>query len=457
MDARAKAHLLKAAALAAAVAACAHSFTRWADSNAMDFYQFWLVGQATGAVPADSLWTAEGRAALGQVGARLALAPGATDARRRAAGKRLVLETYSTPLLYAAFGALSTGDYELDYRLFHAVSLAGFAGAVLWLCWLFGWPAAGALFSLALAALLFEPLTADARVGNVNELQLAFVALLLSLRRRSGESGDREGGQPAQPGPSPATGGAHGGRCPQVRSRGAALGAGAVAALLTLFKPNLLPAFAAVAALLAGSRRWRSLAWTGLGAAAAGLAAVAWSSARLGSWHAWGLWLSALGRLPPQTVAMGNLSIPAALGLGRPAVLLGPAAAVLALAFLAGRRGAARWEHEVAALGAGLAVTLLFAPLSWTHYYLLLLAPLLFLLRPGAPSRPLALAAALLTATPPELLRFADPRHALLVQLALGAALTLLLCGRALFTAPRPACPPGGATSASPPPGSRSG
>lgn len=441
--------LLNGLSLALALAAAAASWSRWADSNAMDFYQFWLVGQAAGEMRPERIWSPSGRAALGEIGARLALQPGATSAMRLAARKRLVLETYSTPLLYATFSALSTGDYELDYRVFHALSLGCTVAAVLGLCALFGFPAWAALVALATLLFLFEPFAADARVGNLNELQLAGVAAQLALFR----------GEP---------------------SRAKDLLAGALAALLALFKPNLLPALLALGALCAGRRDYRGLSWMACGAAAAGGAAALWSGARLGSLHSWPAWLAALQQLPPQAVALGNDSLARALAEagapGGPWLALALLAAVLAIAFRAGRaeaavrlaarEGAGRGElgpsesaaragsaldagtspprpephprvvSATAALGLGCAAAVLGAELAWAHYYLLLVPGLLLLLRPGAPRRGWAMLAALALAVPPQALGHLEPPLAVLLQLAAGAAIVLWLCARELLAPP---------------------
>ena len=46
------------------------------------------------------------------------------------AGVRPVLETYSTPFLYATFRFFSTGDYETDYRNYRLIQLVLFAVAL---------------------------------------------------------------------------------------------------------------------------------------------------------------------------------------------------------------------------------------------------------------------------------------------------------------------------------------
>ncbi len=67
-----------------------------------------------------------------------------------AATRRQDLETYGTPLLYAASRALSTGDYETDFRNFRLLALASLvAGA-----WAIG-RAAGVSVEVNLALLFF--------------------------------------------------------------------------------------------------------------------------------------------------------------------------------------------------------------------------------------------------------------------------------------------------------------
>lgn len=81
------------------------------------------MGRAIRAWRVVDVYAPEARSTL----ARRALSESAAEPRSRrfaAALQRRVLETYSTPFLYACFGTLSTGDYERDYQAYVALSLA---------------------------------------------------------------------------------------------------------------------------------------------------------------------------------------------------------------------------------------------------------------------------------------------------------------------------------------------
>jgi hypothetical protein len=333
-----------------ALAAVRASWVRNHGSDAIDFYLFWLVGQAADRVP--DPWSDEGRRALGAIGARAQLDPEASPGLR-AAARHTSLETTATPALYAAFRALSTGDYELDYALFHLLSLACACAAVLILGATFHWPLWASLLASAAFLALSAPLATDAWVGNVNQIQLAGLAALIALARAP----------------------------PRALTSAAA---GVLAALLALFKPNLAPVALLLLAVLIARRAWKPAAlFAGAGALAA-LATVVASSAAFssGAWPSWAHAASALARDTTLTTGAGNLSFSHALG--APAWLANAAAvALIAIALvLALRAGNAR-EAEVGAAGAGVAIPLLCATLAWQHYFVLLTPSVLYLSRPA--------------------------------------------------------------------------
>jgi glycosyl transferase family 87 len=337
-------------ALALAAAALRGSWIRDRGSDAIDFYLFWLVGQSATEVP--DPWSDEGRHALGAIGARAQLDSEASPGMR-AAARHTSLETTGTPLLYASFRAMSTGDYELDYALFHLLSLACACVAVLLLGRSFGWPLWAALLALSAMVWTFPPLASDAWVGNVNQIQLAGLALLVVLARLR---------------PRTAT----------------ALASGAISGLLALFKPNLVAVTALLLALWLFRRQWRFAALHASATVAIGAVAVAASSAVFGGapWSAWARAASGLARdvtLPPSA---GNLSF--AQLIGAPAWAANGAAAVLAMISLAlVWRGRNAPDAEVATAGAGVAVPLLCATLAWEHYFLLLTPALLYFATPA--------------------------------------------------------------------------
>ncbi len=337
-------------ALLLAAAAARASFIENRGSDAIDFYLFWQVGQSAGEVR--DPWSDAGRRALALLGARAQQDPAASPGLR-AAARHTSLEATATPLLYASFRAFSTGDYELDYALFHLLSLACACAALLILGATFRWPSWATLLAIAALLRVAAPLASDAWVGNVNQIQLAALAALIALSRAP---------------PRPVI----------------AAAAGVLAALLVLFKPNLLPVPLALLALWLGRRQWRRAAWCAAAAAvAAALAMVA--SSRVfgpGAWAAWARSAAELAQDVTLTAAAGNLSLSHALGAS--ASLSNAAAAVLVLVSLAcAFRARDAVDGEVGATGAAVAAPLLCATLAWQHYFLLLTPALLYLLRPS--------------------------------------------------------------------------
>lgn len=342
----------------------------------LDYYQFWAVGRAMDRGRSGEVYDAVGREALGRDLRALAEAEG--GARQRAvAAARPVLQTFGTPLQYVLLRPLTSGPYEDAYRRFQAVSTVLGAGAVVLLSRLAGWTwAAGFAACLAVTA-GFEPFGADVRMGNVNRLQLAGLALLVALLARRGRPG-------------------------------APFAAGVVLALLVLAKPNLVY----VAAVLLGVRALEEdrAASRGLlsGALAGGALAlvltVPWM--RPGAWAAWVVSLAALpeGITP---VASGNFALARLLSDGAGLSVAGPLTAVLlavplALAWRRARSAAAAADGPLL-VGLGVLVYLLAAPLVWTHYLLLAVPPALYALRPehGLPTQAAGLLAVALLALSP--------------------------------------------------------
>ena len=389
-------------ALLLAVAAVHNNWRANRGSDAVDFYQFWLVGQAAGEVR--DPYAPEARRALGEAGFRSAQESG-SPGQRAAADRRRVLDTTATPFLYTAFRVLATGDYELDYALFRLLSLACTCAAVLLLCALFGWALPAALLALAVLLLAAPPYASDATVGNVNQLQLAGLAALLAL------SGAEERKWMA-----PASGG--------------------VAALLVLFKPNLAVAEALLVATFLARGRLRFAALHLAGAAAGALCAVAASSLAFGSvgvWRSWALALAALDGGPTLPLSLGNVSLGGLLAPPARALLVAALVVATLAALWFGRRRGRDLDAATAAAGAGVCIPLIGAALSWEHYFVLATPFVIAFLRPGA--RPLAFAAGSASAGLLWLLPglTSSERPGLLaVELAAGAAVLLVACWHAL-------------------------
>ena len=74
----------------------------------VDYFQFWLVGKAAATVHGTDIYFAAGRSELTQFGRRLAAADPGARRLAVAVGYRRMVETFSTPFLYFALGAVAT-------------------------------------------------------------------------------------------------------------------------------------------------------------------------------------------------------------------------------------------------------------------------------------------------------------------------------------------------------------
>lgn len=351
-----------------------------APAPGIDFYQFWAVARAETSHGLANPYSDEARGALAETGRRLAAGTPGSARLGAAVEYREHIETFSTPFLYLVVDALSSADYDASLDRFGLLRLVCLVAGVTALCRLAGcdlW-----LTGLWLLTTLWfsEPVRADARVGNVNALQLAALAGYLALARAPGD-----------------------------RRQAAA---GATLGLLMAFKPTLglVAAFLTIDWALRGE--WRRLAVQGASFAAAALAAVVASSAWFGSARAWLDWLEALPqleRVADVSVANGNFALARLAGeLGLP-LPSGAIVAALSLALAACTWLGARDEKSlpgsrdflVAALGCAAAVV--GVQLGWLHYFMLVAPLAIYLFATLADPRALAavaLASLLVLGTP---------------------------------------------------------
>ena len=334
----------------------------------LDFHQFWVVAQVVGRADVPNVYGDEERARIGAEFVRRSLTDEDSERRRAAARPWQVLEPTATPLLYAAFRPLSGGSYEGDFLVFRTLSLIAVVAGVMALALLLGHSPATALLLLAGVTLAFRPLKTDVHVGNVNAIQLGVVAGYLWLSSR------RDGARRQ-------------------------LLAGALLAVLVLFKPNLLAVLPLLALTWTLHGRHRKLALQAAGALLGGFLALALTAAVFGSLLAWRDWLEYLRALPPAKIPLryGNVGLERLID-ETTGLRLAPWLAVLftgiALACVwAGRpRGPAAPDEEApraaaqdtAAVASGCLVYLLSAPMVWLHYLLLGLPAAMLLLR-GTP------------------------------------------------------------------------
>lgn len=363
---RSSRHVAPAPLLAFLVAALAvlGMWRQTEQSGAIDFYQFWVVGRALEEHPNVDPYAETGRARLGNLYLKEALELGATTSKRHrdVAQFRRVLGNYSTPALYALFSVLESGDFERDARRFELVSAGALVLGLLLLARLlrYSWTAVGLL--IALVTPWFAPLASDLGVMNVNRLQLGTVALVAWLAARGGS---------------------------RLVVAAALLGAA------VLVKPNLAFAALGLTLALAFERRWRALlGWAGggiLGALVAfGGSLLVWGGAE--PWSRWRVAVTELlGDWSSHTIEWGNYATGLALSQGTGVEIPGLVWIGLGLflaALAVGCRAPSddntlpiRGPRTALALGAGLAVGLVGARLTWLHYDLLALPLILVLWR----------------------------------------------------------------------------
>jgi hypothetical protein len=349
------ARLVTAALLVGVLFGYARLWGRCVESPSVDFYQFWLVGRAARLQPGLDPYSDQGRHALAAAGLS-----GVRDspALRAVVAYRRELETYSSPLLYATFGAAATTSYDGDRLLFQALSMAAFVGGLLLVARAFELSLLARLVLLVFALEWNEPVFADASVGNVGRLQVGLLGVCFAL------VGWRSRARPAL--------------------------LGALLAGIVLFKPTLalVPLWLLLLWLL--RRRYGDVALALAGGAAAVVVAIFWAARGGFPWPLWGRWLAAASAMPEATIpfALGNLGLARALGAGlgvdvAPALAIGLSALVMVLLL----RGPAAGEEPLVLALAALS-SLLAARLVWIHYYVLALPAVAACLRASA--RPIA-------------------------------------------------------------------
>jgi len=334
----------------------------------IDFYVPWVVVQSLQQEGPRPYETTSGRG-LAQAGRQLLVSSyGGRSARAaRAAGFHgdFVLAP-ATPAHYALLGPLVSGVYDLDYLRFQILSLLAVLAALVGLGHVAGLDRTTTGLLAAVVLLVFDPLMSDIRVGNVHRLLLAGLALFLFLLQLQ-----RSWARPA---------------------------AGALLAMLTLFKPLTVFAVLMVGLSRVLQGRVRESLPELIGGLVGASLVVGASWWVFGGLDCWSRWLSSVGALPDGVVAVtaGNYAparVVPALGALHPAVLPVVLCSVVAVALVRGRQAmpgdlASRLRLDGLTLAAGLLVFLLGAPLVWLHYDLLAL-PAVFLLlgSAGLPAR----------------------------------------------------------------------
>jgi hypothetical protein len=149
--------------------------------NALDYYHFWVVGQAIRTMEVSDVYSPRDRIRVGRYFLREA--EGHSPERMAAAHRRAIIEPTATPFQYALFDLISSGNYEHDYSVFLAISILLYTLGVYALARLAGAAVVASAVFTAFCSLCFWPLRLDISFGNVTEIQLAFIALYFAALR----------------------------------------------------------------------------------------------------------------------------------------------------------------------------------------------------------------------------------------------------------------------------------
>jgi hypothetical protein len=294
--------------------------------------------------------------------------------QRRAATQRPQLETYSTPFLYTVFRLFASGDYDRDFRLFQFVCIATMVMSIALLCRGLAFPFIFVPFAIIAFTVWFEPFRSDLRVGNVNQIQLGFLAVFLWVQSQRG-----------------------------IPYRHAV--AGVVLGLAVMFKPNLILMLVFLGLVWLLNGRYRRLSSTAGGIAIGVVLSFIVSSVSFGSVGCWMEWQRKAWQLTTDSalipVVHGNFSLVQMLdeltGLRLAIPLLLLFSTVTTVFLWKDRSGITATTTSAAlpepmddsgycdaslAAGAGIAMMLLVSQLAWMHYYLLLIPLILYFLRP---------------------------------------------------------------------------
>jgi hypothetical protein len=322
--------------------------TQWNEARTvtgLDFYQFWV-----GAKMARTVTDFYAPATRQRVGAQyLALAQrSGSQVQLLAAQSRPYLDTLSTPLLYVV-AAVFDGPYERALRSFQVAMLACLVLTFFVFARTFRVDAIVALALFVIVTLAFRAERTETGVVNINHLLLLLVALGTALAARK-----------------------------------QFFAAGALLVLTTLFKPNILPVYPMLLAVLLLQKRTRALLAAVAGGVVAGLVGYLASAWTFADPRIWNEWLVAFRTMPASLIAMenGNFALSRIL-LERTGVDLSPILLTLFFGVLVFFAWRTRTDPQLpaAAPALGCLVFVLGSPLVWPQYYLLTLPIVLWLLR----------------------------------------------------------------------------
>lgn len=275
----------------------------------------------------------------------------------------------STPFLYMLFHILPSGDYGRDLWTYRWLCLACSVFAIGILSRSLRYSAVAGLAAIVVFMDWFQPLLSDMRVANVNQIQLALLALFLWLQSKYG-------------------------------LRGRSFFGGLVLGFAVMAKPNLLLVAVMLAISWLINHRYRKLAAVSLGMLVAATTAFISSSAVFGSANCWRVWLTVIPSASNYRYVVDAANFSPSMLIfewagAKTSTYFAVGSIAVATAFVwLGRRTLADMHDSLAEdserelfedmvmVAVGCLTYLLSATLVWLHYYLLTIPMALIALRP---------------------------------------------------------------------------
>lgn len=382
----------------------------WNVVNPMDFYQFWFVTR-TNLHDIERPYSADAQAALSAV-AEQRLESGAigpletrtlektrTVFRPLADGR--MIQSTGTPLLYATIALISTDSFEVTARIAQAFVTLAYVAMFLFIGCAFRLSAIAVVASWTVLWTCLAPACFDVYFVNVSGLQTCMLVAVVWL----------------------------------ISTKRLAL-AGFIAAYAALFKPTAAYPVVALTVFLAFQNDWRAMGRFVAGGLSGGVAAAmvtAWAFGTPGVWVDWVTLMLPEVAETTYSVVRGNYGLnPLLLEYGsvRPTGILTAIIFLPVLVFAASRgwrtrkARSAKFSDPFWVMSAASAAMLLSAPLTWLHYYMLVLPAIMVLAcRPGIRDRVFA---ALFVAGYSQLSFIQLPNDVEIVRATLSASLFTL-------------------------------
>ncbi len=336
--------LLLVLSIAAAAYAVAAIWRNIARTAAIDFYLVWVNANVAGRDDIPNIYSVAAQSSIGEEFFARSLDSGSQIFHETATYRRR-LDSRGSPFLYASFAWLG-GDFEKALLLYRALTLAALLAAIVLLGRWCSMPLWRSILCFALLVHFFLPFRADFGVGNVNAIQLFFLALALTL----------------------------GTRYP--------VAAGAILAMLLVQKPNVILVVAVLMLSRILTRDFRRLGREIAGGAIGGALAFVIGSLWFETPRIWLLWLQSAGDLYETLLPVDFNNVTPALplfqqyGTWLSYVIAAVLIAIACIPLLRGRK-----RDDLLLISLGLLIYFMSATLVWLHYLMLCILPAFALFR----------------------------------------------------------------------------